>query len=186
VAEESAIAAVCLQHGFGGRDAHRYFDGFRFLFHQAKLADLRPATIITELTARIHRAYARSVKVVSDLRVVYEFIAQDENDEIRNQGADHPQKFSDKQPGRTDKTNPVRAEAQNRADEIGRNLRVLALECPLPERLDLVEENAMKCAVHSDVDAVGFCRAIAARPWCSTCVRPVRDVLYCEECLRAS
>jgi len=40
----------------------------------------------------------------------------------------------------------------------------------------------MKCAVHSDVDAVGYCRN-CGKPMCSTCVRPVRDVLYCEDCL---
>jgi hypothetical protein len=40
----------------------------------------------------------------------------------------------------------------------------------------------MKCAVHSDVDAVGFCRN-CGKAMCSTCVRPVREVLYCEECL---
>jgi len=40
----------------------------------------------------------------------------------------------------------------------------------------------MKCAVHSEVDAVGFCRN-CGKPMCATCVRPVRDVLYCEDCL---
>jgi hypothetical protein len=40
----------------------------------------------------------------------------------------------------------------------------------------------MKCAVHSDVDATGFCRN-CGKPMCSACVRPVRDVLYCEDCL---
>ncbi len=40
----------------------------------------------------------------------------------------------------------------------------------------------MRCAVHSDVDAVGYCRN-CGKAMCSTCVRPVRDVLYCEECL---
>ena len=40
----------------------------------------------------------------------------------------------------------------------------------------------MKCAVHSDADAVGYCRN-CGKPMCSTCVRPVRDVLYCEDCL---
>jgi len=43
----------------------------------------------------------------------------------------------------------------------------------------------MKCAVHSDVDAVGYCRN-CGKAMCSTCVRPVRDVLYCEECLAAA
>jgi hypothetical protein len=40
----------------------------------------------------------------------------------------------------------------------------------------------MKCAVHSDVDAIGYCRN-CGKAMCSTCVRPVRDVLYCEDCL---
>jgi len=40
----------------------------------------------------------------------------------------------------------------------------------------------MKCAVHPEVDAVGFCRN-CGKPMCPACVRPVRDVLYCEECL---
>ena len=40
----------------------------------------------------------------------------------------------------------------------------------------------MKCVVHSDVDAVGYCRN-CGKAMCSTCVRPVRDVLYCEDCL---
>jgi hypothetical protein len=40
----------------------------------------------------------------------------------------------------------------------------------------------MTCAVHSDVDAVGYCRN-CGKAMCATCVRPVRDVLYCEDCL---
>jgi len=40
----------------------------------------------------------------------------------------------------------------------------------------------MKCAVHPDVDAVGYCRN-CGKAMCPVCVRPVRDVLYCEECL---
>jgi len=40
----------------------------------------------------------------------------------------------------------------------------------------------MKCAVHPEVDAVGFCRN-CGKPMCAVCVRPVREVLYCEECL---
>jgi hypothetical protein len=39
----------------------------------------------------------------------------------------------------------------------------------------------MKCAVH-DVDATGYCRN-CGKPMCAVCVRPVRDVLYCEDCL---
>jgi Domain of unknown function (DUF5668)/B-box zinc finger len=40
----------------------------------------------------------------------------------------------------------------------------------------------MKCAVHPEVDASGYCRN-CGKPMCPACVRPVRDVLYCEECL---
>ena len=40
----------------------------------------------------------------------------------------------------------------------------------------------MKCAVHSEVDATGYCRN-CGKPMCPTCIRPVRDVLYCEDCL---
>ncbi len=40
----------------------------------------------------------------------------------------------------------------------------------------------MKCAVHPDVDASGFCRN-CGKPMCTACVRPVRDVYYCEDCL---
>jgi hypothetical protein len=40
----------------------------------------------------------------------------------------------------------------------------------------------MKCAVHTDVDATGYCRN-CGKPMCTVCARPVRDVLYCEDCL---
>jgi cell wall-active antibiotic response 4TMS protein YvqF/B-box zinc finger protein len=40
----------------------------------------------------------------------------------------------------------------------------------------------MNCAVHPDADAVGYCRN-CGKAMCSTCVRAVHDVLYCEDCL---
>jgi len=40
----------------------------------------------------------------------------------------------------------------------------------------------MKCAVHTDVDAIGYCRN-CGKALCSTCARPIRDVYYCEDCL---
>ena len=40
----------------------------------------------------------------------------------------------------------------------------------------------MKCAVHPDVDAIGFCRN-CGKALCSVCARPIRDVYYCEDCL---
>ena len=43
----------------------------------------------------------------------------------------------------------------------------------------------MKCAVHPDVDAVAYCRN-CGKALCSVCARPVRDVIYCEDCLAAT
>jgi hypothetical protein len=43
----------------------------------------------------------------------------------------------------------------------------------------------MNCAVHPDVDAVAYCRN-CGKPLCSVCARPVRDVIYCEDCLAAT
>jgi Domain of unknown function (DUF5668)/B-box zinc finger len=43
-------------------------------------------------------------------------------------------------------------------------------------------EIVMKCAVHAEADATGFCRN-CGKPLCAVCVRPVRDVMYCEDCL---
>jgi len=104
-----------------------------FSFRKPKLADLRPATIYHNTDRQVHRVYARSAKFVSDLRVVYEIQSlKNDNLEIpatREQTI--PQKSPDKQPGRTDKTNPSAPKQQNRANEIGRNLRVLAAECPV-------------------------------------------------------
>ena len=40
----------------------------------------------------------------------------------------------------------------------------------------------MKCAVHTDVDAMGYCRH-CGKALCSVCARPVKDALYCEDCL---
>jgi hypothetical protein len=40
----------------------------------------------------------------------------------------------------------------------------------------------MKCAVHTDVDATGFCRN-CGKALCAQCGREIRGALYCEECL---
>jgi hypothetical protein len=40
----------------------------------------------------------------------------------------------------------------------------------------------MKCAVHADADAIGYCRN-CGKALCSVCARPIRDVYYCEDCL---
>jgi TM2 domain-containing membrane protein YozV len=42
----------------------------------------------------------------------------------------------------------------------------------------------MKCAVHAEADATGYCRN-CGKAMCPVCARPVQDVLYCENCLAA-
>jgi hypothetical protein len=40
----------------------------------------------------------------------------------------------------------------------------------------------MKCAVHADVDATGYCRN-CGKALCPQCTREVKGALYCEDCL---
>jgi len=42
----------------------------------------------------------------------------------------------------------------------------------------------MNCANHADVSAVAYCRT-CGKALCANCTRPVRGVIYCEECLGA-
>ncbi|PYU00189.1 MAG: hypothetical protein DMG38_08785 [Acidobacteria bacterium] len=104
-----------------------------FNWRKPKLADLAPATIYRNADSRIHLIYARSAKFVSDLRVVYEIQSRinetEQNPALREETI--PQSSPKKEPGSTDNTNPSSPKQQNRANEIGRNLRVLACEFPV-------------------------------------------------------
>ena len=40
----------------------------------------------------------------------------------------------------------------------------------------------MKCAVHTEVDATGYCRN-CGKALCPACTREVSGMLYCEACL---
>ena len=104
-----------------------------FSFRKPKLADLSPATIYRNADRRAHLVYAHSAKFVSNLRVVYEIQTRlnenEQNPATREQTV--PKNSPDKQPGRTDNTNPSAPKQQNRADEIGGNLRVLASQFPV-------------------------------------------------------
>jgi hypothetical protein len=104
-----------------------------FSFRKPKMADLRPATIYHNANSKVHRVYAHSLKFVSDLRVVYEIQTRlnenGQNPATREQVV--PQNSPDKQPGRTDNTSPSAPKQQNRANDFGRNLRVLASQFPV-------------------------------------------------------
>ena len=103
-----------------------------FNWRKPKLADLAPATIYRKAGSHVHVFYARSAKFVSDLRVVYEIQSRinqtEQNPVLRDETI--PQSSPKKEPGSTDNTNPSSPKQQNRANEIGRNLRVLACEFP--------------------------------------------------------
>ena len=104
-----------------------------FSWRKPKLADLAPATIYRNANNQAHLAYAHSMKFFSDMRVVYEIqsrLSQD-NERPLTRESTTPQSSPNSQPGRTDKTNPSSPKQQNRADEIGRSLQMLAAECPM-------------------------------------------------------
>src|SRR5208282_2112894 len=49
---------------------------------------------------------------------------------------------------------------------------------------DHESEVCMNCANHADAPAVAYCRT-CGKALCANCTRPVRGVIYCEDCLGA-
>jgi hypothetical protein len=99
-----------------------------------KLADLRPAAIYQSADRQAHLVFARSVKYVSDLRVVYEIQSRLRQDENNLQTAPEellPKSSPGKTPGQTDEHQPSQPRQQNRANEVSRQLQMLAAELPL-------------------------------------------------------
>lgn len=97
-----------------------------------KLADLHPVNVYRNADRRLHLAYASSVKYVSDLRVVYEIqsrLRQGEND-LQTPEESAPKSTPDKQPGQSDDHTHAQPKQQNRANEIGRQVELLAAQCP--------------------------------------------------------
>ncbi len=105
-----------------------------FSLRKPKLADLRPATIYHNADRQAHLVLARSVKYVSDLRVVYEIqsrLRQDENNFQTSPEQLLPKSAPEKTPGQTDDHRPSQPRQQNRADEISRQVEMLAAELPV-------------------------------------------------------
>ena len=105
-----------------------------FSVRKTKLADLRPTAIYQTANRRAHLAFASSVKYVSDLRVVYEIQSRLRQDENNLQTAPEemlPKSSPGKNPGQTDQQQPSQPRQQNRANEISRQLEMLAAEFPL-------------------------------------------------------
>jgi anti-sigma factor RsiW len=104
--------------------------GSSFSWRKPRLADLKPAAIYRHADQQVHRAYARSTKFVSDLRVVYEIQSRLSQDDQQIPAQDRrPAPKGD--PGQTDGTNPSSPKQQNRANGIDRNLQMLATDLPL-------------------------------------------------------
>jgi len=105
-----------------------------FSLRKPKLADLRPATIYQNADRQVHLVLARSVKYVSDLRVVYEIqsrLRQDENNLQTTPEEMLPKSSPEKNPGQTDDHKPSQPRQQNRANEVSRQLEMMAAGFPL-------------------------------------------------------
>jgi anti-sigma factor RsiW len=97
-----------------------------------KLADLQPATIYRHADSSAHRAYARTTKFVNDLRVVNEIQSRlREDNELRaNPESTSPESSPQKQPGSSDGSKPATPRQQNRANDLARQIEMLAMELP--------------------------------------------------------
>jgi len=105
-----------------------------FSLRKPKLADLRPAAIYQSADRGVHLVRARCVKYVSDLRVVYEIQSRLRQDENNLQTAPEemlPKSSPEKNPGQTDDHKPSQPRQQNRANEISRQVEMLAVEMPM-------------------------------------------------------
>ena len=99
-----------------------------FNWKKPKLADLSPATIARNTNRQAHLVYARGTKYVSDLRVVYEIQSRlhQDNELPTSNESTVPDSSPQKEPGRTDGTNPATPRQQNRAQLSGDVLQVKA------------------------------------------------------------
>src|ERR1700730_17080062 len=82
--------------------------GLGFSWRKPKLADLQPANIYHKADGQAHRAYAKGIKFVNDLRVVSEIQSRlrQDNDLQGNRENVAPSSSPEKQPGRTDSSKP--------------------------------------------------------------------------------
>ena len=104
-----------------------------FNWRHPKLAELKPATIYRNANNRSHLAYGSSVQFVNNLRVVNEIQSRlREDSDLRATPenvipATSPQQ---KQPGSSDGSKPAAPRQQNRANDLVRQIEVLAMEFP--------------------------------------------------------
>lgn len=103
-----------------------------FNWRKPKLADLQPATIYRNADRHAHLVYARGTKFVNDLRVVSEIQSRlRESDEIPANSESTVPQAPQKEPGRTDGSQPASPKQQNRANDVTHQLELVAEQLPL-------------------------------------------------------
>ena len=104
-----------------------------FSWRKPKLADLQPANIYRNADRQAHLVYAKTTKFVNDLRVVSEIQSRlrQDSDLQTNPESVAPSPSPEKQPGRTDGSKPATPRQQNRANDVTRQMEVLAEVLPV-------------------------------------------------------
>jgi anti-sigma factor RsiW len=99
-----------------------------------KLADLQPANIYRTVQRQGHLAYAKVETSVSAWRVVNEIQSKLRSSDTDLQTVPEeslPKSAPEKNPGQTNEQRPSGPKQQNRANEIARQMELLAAECPV-------------------------------------------------------
>lgn len=99
-----------------------------------KLADLQPANVYRSVQRQAHITYAKVETSVSAWRVVNEIQSKLRSGDTDLQTAPEeslPKSAPEKNPGQTNEQRPAGPKQQNRANEIARQIEMLAAECPV-------------------------------------------------------
>jgi anti-sigma factor RsiW len=104
-----------------------------FSWRKPKLADLQPTNIYRYADRQAHLVYGKTTKFVNDLRVVSEIQSRlrQDSDLQANPESVAPSSSPEKQPGRTDGSKPATPRQQNRANDVTRQIEILADELPM-------------------------------------------------------
>jgi hypothetical protein len=106
-----------------------------FNWKKPRLADLQPTTIYRNADRQAHLAYAKGTKFINDLRVVSEIQSRlrESNEIPTNSESTVPTSAPPKDPGRSDGSQPSSPKQQNRANDVTRQMEMIAEELPVWE-----------------------------------------------------
>ncbi len=104
-----------------------------FNWRKPRLADLRPDVLYRNVDRKAHLVYGQGTKFVNDMRVVSEIQSRlrEDRDIQTTPESTMPESSPEKQPGRTDGSQPSSPKQQNRANGLARPMEMLADEMPL-------------------------------------------------------